>query len=214
MNIFHPFRFIPKHDIECVAINIIEAMKVTPNYSPQFPLDASRIAEFLGLDVVWDSIPDDAQGQIAARILPLEKLIEINDRIPNLQGGFGESTIAHEIGHWVLHIDRAKVDRILCQRSRGIQITVEPLLCRSTEQSDGIEWQAQYFAGCLLMPLDCLQNACKNRDLTQWSVLYNLAEEFGVTISNLVHRLRDLNWIEIEDESRQIQRKDAVMVSL
>ncbi|MEC4804943.1 MAG: ImmA/IrrE family metallo-endopeptidase [Jaaginema sp. PMC 1079.18] len=214
MNIFHPFRFVPKHDLECVAINIIEAMKVTSNYVPQFPLDASRVAEFLGLDVVWDSIADDADGQIAARILPLEKLIEINDRLPSLQGGFGESTIAHEIGHWVLHIDRAKVDRILRQRSRGIDIAVEPLLCRSTEQSDGIEWQAQYFAGCLLMPLDRLQNACKQRDLTQWSVLYDLAAKFGVTISNLVHRLQDLNWIEIEKQSRQIYRKDAVMVSV
>jgi hypothetical protein len=213
MNIFRPFRFIRKHDIECEAINVIEAMKITPNYIPQFPLDASRVAEFLGLDVVWDSIADDAQGQIAARILPLEKLIEINDRIPSLQGGFGESTIAHEIGHWVLHIDRAKVERIGRLRDRGLKITVEPLLCRSTEQIDGIEWQAQYFAGCLLIPLDRLQNTCKGRDLTQWPVLYDLAEEFGVTISNLVHRLRDLNWIDIEDESRQIYRKDAVMVS-
>jgi Zn-dependent peptidase ImmA (M78 family) len=111
-------------------------MQKTANYIPKFPLDASRVAEFLGLDVVWDKIPDDDRGAIAARILPLERLIEINQEIPTLRGSFGESTIAHEIGHWILHINPERVDRYSRLKEKGLQIQVEPLLCRSDNSEE------------------------------------------------------------------------------
>jgi Zn-dependent peptidase ImmA (M78 family) len=203
-NIFQPLGFIEKIEIEAKAIGVLLEMQKTSNYIPKFPLDASRVAEFLGLNVVWDRIPNDDRGAIAARILPLERLIEINQDIPTLRGGYGESTIAHEIGHWMLHINREQVDRYSRLRERGLEIQVEPLLCRSDNISDGIEWQAQYFAGCLLMPQYKLIELQKDRDLTRWKYLYQIAEEFGVTISNLVNRLRDLGWIYLIEDSRQI----------
>ncbi|MDY7014538.1 MAG: ImmA/IrrE family metallo-endopeptidase [Cyanobacteriota bacterium] len=203
-SLFKPFRFLSKHAIECEALNIIERMQAVPHYRPKFPLDASRVAEFLGLDVVWDGIPDDEEGAIAARISPLERLIEINDRIPQLRSGFGESTIAHEVGHWVLHVDVEKVQRYASLQQKGVQMPVEALFCRVSENNDGIEWQAQYFASCLLMPQHILQEKQQGRDLTQWPQLYELAEELGVTISNLVHRLKDLRWIEISKIGAEI----------
>ncbi|EAZ89609.1 ImmA/IrrE family metallo-endopeptidase [Crocosphaera chwakensis] len=205
MQIFKPFRFIPKKSIEKQADSILQEMKKTSNYDLKFPIDASRVAEFLGLDVVWDSIPNDEKGIIAARILPLEKLIEINELIPELRGGFGESTIAHEIGHWVLHIDQNRVENCLLTDTNKIQ--VDPLLCRNEVNLNGIEWQAQYFASCLLMPQFKLKEVCQNRNLQQWRELYNLTEELGVTISNLVHRLKDLGWIDLKENSRQIELK-------
>jgi Zn-dependent peptidase ImmA (M78 family) len=203
-NIFKPFRFMPKAEIEVKATEILQQMQQEPNYIPKYPLDTSRVAEFLGLDVVWDSIPDDRDGAIAARILPLERLIEINENIPKLRGGFGESTIAHEIGHWVLHINPEAVDRLLELRERGLFIRVQPLLCRNETQLSGIEWQAQYFASCLLMPQDKLREICQGRDLTKWRHLYEMAQAMGVTISNLIHRLKDLGWIYLPENSRQI----------
>lgn len=204
VNIFRPFRFISKVEIEAIALEILIKMQRTPNYIPKFPLDASRVAEFLGLDIVWDTIADDEQGKIAARILPLEHLIEINDSIPQLQGGFGESTIAHEIGHWVLHTDVEQVERYTRLQDKGININVKPLICRSNNHLAGIEWQAQYFAGCLLMPQYALVQQRIGKDLTKWSDLYSLAQELGVTISNVVHRLQDLGWIYLTPNSRKI----------
>ena len=203
--IFRPFRFISKVEIEAIALEVLVKMQHTPKYFPSYPLDASRVAEFLGLDVVWDNIADDEQGTIAARILPLEYLIEINENIPQLQGGFGESTIAHEIGHWVLHIDVEQVERHIRLQNKGLNIPVKSLLCRSTNQLAGIEWQAQYFAGCLLMPQYILVQLSQGKDLTKWSHLYSLAEELGVTISNLIHRLQDLGWIYLTSNSSQIR---------
>lgn len=204
-NIFRPFRFISKQAIEAEATAILRQMEQVPNYLPKWPLDASRVAEFLGLDVVWDRIDRDREGTIAARILPLERLIEINEDIPKLRGGFGESTIAHEIGHWILHIDPEGVAQCLAWQEQGKIIQVEPLLCRSDTQLNGIEWQAQYFASCLLMPLYKLEEVRQGRDLTQWSHLYKMAEALGVTISNLIHRLKELDWICLSENSRQIE---------
>ena len=204
INIFRTFRFISKVEIEAIALEILIKMQRQPNYIPKFPLDASRVAEFLGLDLVWDTIADDEQGAIAARILPLECLIEINDNIPQLQGGFGESTIAHEIGHWVLHTDIEQVERYKRLQNTGIKLNIQPLICRNGTHVAGIEWQAQYFAGCLLMPQYILLELRKGKDLTKWSDLYLLADELGVTISNLVHRLQDLGWIYLAPNSRKI----------
>jgi Zn-dependent peptidase ImmA (M78 family) len=206
LSIFKPFRFLSKIEIEACALDIWLQMEQKPQYIPVVPLDASRVAEFLGLDVVWDTIADDQEGVIAARILPLEKLIEINENIAQLHSGFGESTIAHEIGHWVLHIDSEVVERYLKLQQKGIKIPVEPLLCRSTENLIGIEWQAQYFAGCLLMPQYVLKQIIQGKDLTKWQHLYQIAEDLGVTISNLIHRLQDLGWIYLPPNSRQIYK--------
>lgn len=204
MNVFRPFRYISKLEIEAAALKVLLSMEAKQSKALRWPLDASTVAEFLGLDIVWDSIPDDAQGQIAARILPLDKLIEINENIPQLSGGFGESTIAHEIGHWVLHIDVPAVERQIRLQRKGINPNIEPLLCRSESDLDGIEWQAQYFAGCLLMPQHILTEVTAQKQLTKWQHLYQIADSLGVTISNLMHRLQDLGWIHLDQDSKKI----------
>ncbi len=203
-NIVRPFRFLDKHGLECRALDVLLSLQAAPDYGLQFPLDASRVAEYLGLDVVWDALPPDELGPVAARILPLERLIEINEAVLDAPAGFGESTLAHEIGHWVLHIDREAVVRLERLQQRGVGVAVEPFLCRSEAELQGMEWQAQYFAGCLLMPRHELRSRCQGRDLAHWPQLYAIAAEFGVTISNLTHRLCDLGWIELPPDSRQI----------
>ena len=202
MSVFRPFRFISKLEIEACALDIWLQMERSLR-SLQLPIDASLIAEFLDLDLVWDTIADDEQGAIAARILPLEKLIEINENIPQLKGGFGESTIAHEIGHWILHIDTEKVDSCIRLKQKGVDVKVKPFLCRSSNLAR-IEWQAQYFAGCLLMPQHILIELKQDLDLTKWQHLYQMAGKLGVTISNLTTRLQDLGWIYLDDQTRKI----------
>jgi hypothetical protein len=180
-------------------------MQATPNYVPKWPFDATRVADFLDIGVVWDSIPPDEEGPIAALILPLQREIVINQDVPGLQGGYGESTIAHEIGHLLLHIDQNVVDKFVERLERGIEITLQPFLCRSVSgQLEKIEWQAQYFASCLLMPRHILEQMQKGRDLTKESHLQAMADELGVTKANLKHRLKDVGWIHIPQGSRQI----------
>jgi Zn-dependent peptidase ImmA (M78 family) len=197
--------FLSKEHIQNEAEKVLEQMRGKPRYLPKFPLDPSRVAEFLGLDIVWDTIPADDQGIIAARILPLNKLIEINDSIPELRHGFGNSTIAHEVGHWVLHVNHCELDKSIKQQLSGIgSVDVQPFLCRSTKINEAIEWQAQYFASCLLMPHYILEDLAHGRKLTAWKHLYAMAEDLGVTISNLTNRLQDIGWIKLSQDTKII----------
>lgn len=212
MNIFKQYRFYPKEEIELQANNLLKQMQATPKYAPTWPFDASRVADFLDLAVVWDRIPAEDEAPIAARILPLKRLIEINEDILEMPEGYEAATIAHEIGHWVLHIKPDEVDRFLKRQKLGIQTTVEPFLCRNANgqlKHKSIEWQAQYFASCLLMPRHILEEKRVGRDLTNWRHLYAMKDELGVTISNLTNRLKDLGWIHITPGSRQILLGDA-----
>jgi Zn-dependent peptidase ImmA (M78 family) len=220
LSIFKPYQFYPKQEIERRANEIILGMQAKPNFAPKWPFDASRVADFLDLAVVWEHIPPDENGSIAARIFPLERLIEINEDILEHPKGFEASTIAHEIGHWVLHINQEEADALVEQLTMplGIEVIENPFLCRSASariynssakiQAEWIEWQANYFASCLLMPQDILkevlEEARKGRDLTNWRHLYAIANELGVTISNLINRLQDLGWIYIPKDSKQI----------
>jgi len=185
-------------------------MECQQNFAPKWPFDATLVADFLDLGVVWDFMAADDVGPIAARILPSLRQIEINEDILNLPPGFQQSTIAHEIGHWVLHINQDQVDeKVELEWDFKFEPSIEskPFVCRGASnfsKIESIEWQAQYFATCLLMPRMIMQEKCQNRDLTVWTNLYEIAEELGVTISNLKHRLKDLGLIHIPEGTREI----------
>jgi IrrE N-terminal-like domain len=211
MSIFKPYRFYSKSAIEYQASHLLRRMQGRGcQFAPSWPFDATLVADFLDLGVVWERIPPDELGAIAARILPQQRLIEINEDILDLPQGFQESTLAHEIGHWVLHINQEVADGITSpteeQKTDNLNRN-EPFFCRgkgSSRELDSIEWQAQYFAGCLLMPRHILLAKAQQRDLTLWPHLYELKDELGVSISNLVNRLQDLGWIYVLKGSRQI----------
>ncbi|MEH2165350.1 MAG: ImmA/IrrE family metallo-endopeptidase [Nostoc sp.] len=204
LKVIKPYRFIPKDDIERRATDVLMSVQAKRQRPLKWPIDAGYMAEALGLDMDCGEIPADEQGAIAAMILPTERKIIMNENHRDLPQGFEESSIAHEIGHWILHVDQNKVSRFLELQEMGIEKTVEPFLCRSVNTQQGIEWQAQYFASCFLMPLFKLEEVQRGRDLTNWNHLYAMREHLGVTISNLTNRLQSLGWIYIPKGSKQI----------
>ena len=205
MSLFKPYRFIQDTEIEAKANSLLTKMSAAASYAPKWPFDVTRVADFLDIGVFWDSIPADKQGQIAAIILPLERQIVLNEDIPNLKGGFGESTLAHEIGHWELHIDQNVAGRLEERIKQGMEVDVQPFLCRGvSRQLKNIEWQAQRFASYLLMPQYILEQVQVGRDLTKLSHLYAMAHELNITINNLKNRLKHLNWIIQPTPSGQI----------
>ena len=220
MSIFKPYCFYPKETIERLANDILMQMQKTQNFAPRWPFDATTVADFLDLGVVWECIEPDEEGAIAARILPQQRLIEINEQILEKPPGFIESTIAHEIGHWVLHVNQDEADGTVEQlelnlgdREKTAQDVEEPFVCRGASADNkvlSIEWQAQYFASCLLMPRCILEEKRQGRDLTKWSHLYKMRDELGVSISNLTNRLQEFDWIYIPKGTREIYAgKDA-----
>ncbi|MBD0310008.1 MAG: Zn peptidase, partial [Microcoleus sp. T1-bin1] len=98
-------------------------------------------------------------------------------------------------------------------RGKTAQDVEEPFVCRGASADNkvlSIEWQAQYFASCLLMPRCILEEKRQGRDLTKWSHLYKMRDELGVSISNLTNRLQEFDWIYIPKGTREIYAgKDA-----
>ena len=217
MSILKPYSFYAKEFIEDRTNDLLRRMYKTTNFSPKWPFDASLVADFLDLGVVWDYIPPDEGGAIAARILPTQRLIEINEEILDKPQGFQESTLAHEIGHWMLHINQDEVDGVVKQLELDLGDYGKPkeleqlFVCRRAggRKIDSIEWQVQYFASCLLTPKSILEEKRKGRDLTKWSNLYQIRDELGVSISNLTYRLQEFGRISIPKGSRTIYRGPA-----
>lgn len=216
------YRFYSKEEIERSANELLKRMQAMPKYAPEWPFDATRVADFLDLGISHAQILPDDEGPITAKILPLQRQIVLNKYISELQGEYEQFTIAHQIGHWVLHINQEEANSLGKQLSHiGSEETLQLFLCCNTcvqleqnlasSQLDKIEWQAQYFASCLLMPQPILEQKRKGRDLTNWRHLYAMRDELGVTISNLINRLQDIGWIYIPKGSRQIYLGKAVL---
>jgi hypothetical protein len=68
---------------------------------------------------------------------------------PSMAGRYRFS-VAHEIGHWRLH--RSYVAKDTDQASLFDGLHEPTVICRSSQAREPIEWQADFFSSCLLMP--------------------------------------------------------------
>jgi Zn-dependent peptidase ImmA (M78 family) len=68
---------------------------------------------------------------------------------PSMLGRYCFS-VAHEIGHWRLH--RSYVTKDASQTSLFDAPSEPTVICRSSQVKEPIEWQANFFSSCLLMP--------------------------------------------------------------
>jgi Zn-dependent peptidase ImmA (M78 family) len=222
LSVIKSYRFLPKEQIEHIANDWLLRMQARANF-PKWKFIAEFAVDFLNLSLVWCSVPPQNGRPVFARIYPSSRLIEINEDIPEIQEnhGLAQSTLAHEIGHWILHVNQDEADGNIEQLELSLykEATEQPFLCRNineqqiaqnnaNKQLDSIEWQAQYFASCFLMPMYKLEEGRKGRDLTNWNHLKAMADELGVTSSNLKHRLKDLGWIYIPKGSKQIYKSN------
>jgi Zn-dependent peptidase ImmA (M78 family) len=67
-------------------------------------------------------------------------------------------TLAHEVGHWRLH--RSHYQQNPAERRLFDDGTPKPdVVCRSSERKKPVEWQADNFASCLLMPRKLIYDA-------------------------------------------------------
>ena len=81
-------------------------------------------------------------------------------------------TCAHEIGHWVLHRHYVEVQ---ARTESGSEVIV----CRSQSAREPIEWQADYFAGCLLIPKREVVRAFRKAFGTAALALHNIKSSIG-----------------------------------
>jgi len=101
-------------------------------------------------------------------------------------------TVAHEIGHWELHRHAYLGEA----RQGGLfgQVAKPSIVCRARSKKDPLEWQADTFAGYLLMPKEMVFQAWREvqggldpyvavDEISDLSARWGLAEDETPTVS-------------------------------
>ncbi len=145
---------------------------------------------------LWEPIPEPPGRTILAGLAPQQRLIILNEARKQVildTAGLLNSLIAHEIGHWTLHVDQALIDhRPLPGFQRELRFT-----CSPDDSSSWHEKHAHIFMAQLLMPSDLLTLLAAQADLASWRGVYELRQQVGVTITALKIRLHELGFVYI-----------------
>jgi hypothetical protein len=83
------------------------------------------------------------------RLVAIDQSLEPSEH-PSMEGRY-RYTVGHEIGHWVQHRHY-----FLANPDQGVLFAHGPkppsVVCRTSQSKEPIEWQADFFSACLLMP--------------------------------------------------------------
>lgn len=146
--------FLPKTDIIAAADALIDHYERRTGEMVTGPVPVMEMLEDdLGLTVAFEDPADTSymrDGVLGATFVP-ERKVAINTNLLEARyEGRMQFTGAHEAGHWVLHRQYA---RAAARLGEGV------ILCRVASRKAPIEWQADFFAGCLLMPERLVRHA-------------------------------------------------------
>ena len=197
-------------DIESKVRNLLKTYEQDFNekITEQVPLE--EIAEFiLDLDFDYD-IPENLnlKSNTLGATFPSGKIF-INQSLMGKKNSVGRYrfTMAHEIGHWILHQDilngsySKEVIHSLFRQGAVISINDgRTILCRKGDTS-GAEWQANKFAAYLLMPSHLLIPAfeslkkkhTKEKSNLQSKICYEIANIFNTSFEATSIHLKELN---------------------
>lgn len=156
------------------------------------PVPVEDIAEhFLGYEIDFVETGIFADPDVLGGIDFENNKIYVNTSVADHDGRYS-FTVAHEIGHHVLHKDR------YLQNTIGIE---NQILCRGRGEKPQIEIEADRFAAALLMPAENLKKAVGRK---AWNIrtvgqaralAHDLITEGGfknVSNSAMINRLREL----------------------
>lgn len=147
--------------------------------NPPVPLE--KVADMLGAKIVYSKFNGEISGLLARR--GDEIVIGVEKTHPPARQRF---TIAHEIGHLVMHdLGDLHVDKEFLVRLRS------PI---SSEAVDVDEIEANAFAAALLMPESILRNDVKQLsvDFEDQRQVKTLADRYGVSAQAMTFRLLNL----------------------
>ncbi|MBW1734440.1 MAG: ImmA/IrrE family metallo-endopeptidase [Deltaproteobacteria bacterium] len=143
---------------------LLDAFQTLAGYRVRPPVPVDEIVErALGLRLFYVDLEKAlGYGDVLGATYVDTGVICINERLFE-QGSEGRLvfTCAHEAGHWVLHRRYAAPGH---RGGRG-----RTVVCRLKNAREPIEWQADYFAACLLMPeaevREAFDNVCGSEPL-------------------------------------------------
>jgi Zn-dependent peptidase ImmA (M78 family) len=157
------------------------------------PVPIEKIARAHEIELKAERVDDDLSGFLLRAKGSRRAIIGVNDNHhPNRQ----RFTIAHELGHYLLHEGEAVH---LDQSRSGFTMNFRDQ--ESATGEDDAEREANLFAAELLMPAGFLQKDVQGKDLDLLDVddqfLGELAKRYKVSVQALTFRLANLGHIKL-----------------
>ena len=164
--------FVPKEAIEAGTLALLGGYSRKYGLTVVPPIPVEEILEaHLGLAYDFDDLPKllnmpDVLGGTWFQSREVKIDQSLDPTVFPSQLGRYRFTVAHEVGHWELHRDR-----FLSAEGQAAMFAGEdrPVICRSNDRSS-LEWQADSFAGYLLMPKDMV--------FAQWEAMHGNREPY------------------------------------
>ncbi len=135
--------WLPKEKIAIAARQLIDDFQTMAKYDIQPPIPVEDIIErHLGLRLVYHDLDRvfKSRNCLGATYVT-KKTICVNEKLFRNEGRL-VFTMAHEVGHWVLHRQYIQAHEEADPKTIFV----------SQGRNNKMEWQADYFASCLLMP--------------------------------------------------------------
>jgi len=151
-----------------------------PTTSGNYKINVNKVAKDLGVTVVEHDFSDDMSGVFVREGDSL--FIGVNENHPPTRKRF---TIAHEIGHFLLHAEDVIHHDNFDLESPSV------VLYRSEGINSSAEVEANAFAAELLMPEQMIDE-CIEEGKTS---IEGLAKAFNVSIDAMRYRLINLNYL-------------------
>ena len=190
-------QWLPKETIARSASDLLQGYEKVVAHPIHPPIPAEDIIErYLCLSLSFEDLEarlgmEDVLGATFVR----SKTISINQKLLEKKTeGRMMFTCAHEAGHWVLHRQYVEEARRRGDREVGI-------ICRTKDARLPEEWQADYFASCLLMPEQGVRGAFSQVWGGNVMVLDNVGSRLGGTSVCVDPCVR--NWPFIADAVRE-----------
>jgi len=154
--------FLSQAQIENDALSLLAAYGRTFAEIAAPPIPVEEIIEcHLNIDFRIENLPKMiGQPDVLGATWIEEQRIYVDESLdptvfPEKEGRY-RFTLSHEVGHWQLHRPY-----LLARANQGLLFaeTKEPsIVCRIQSNRDPIEWQADTFAGYLLMPKEMVRS--------------------------------------------------------
>jgi len=169
--------WLPKSAIAQSALEVLEGYEILIGDPVRPPIPIEQIIErYLGLNLSFEDLETrlGMEDVLGATYIKTKKICINEKLLQDKNEGRMMFTCAHEAGHWVLH--RHYVQQV--QRSSQC---AEGIVCRTRNARLPIEWQADYFASCLLMPEQEVKRAFSRVWNEEEMVLDNVRSRLGGT---------------------------------
>lgn len=147
--------FLKHSDLDHAATELLRKYSTWKGSPARPPIDVDEIVEgYLGLDFdVVDLRAVLKMGDVLGATWLDDGRICVDQSLEGKEGRFA-FTVAHEVGHWVLHRPVLEMEKVTLPlfAAKADEEPKPAIVCRAQAYKQPAEWQADQFAARVLMP--------------------------------------------------------------